>query len=178
MHDQMAAYYRRSCYLPYWYADSKSAFVRGRGTNSLFRQVYDFSSICSAMVHVAYWMCLLSLTQSRLSILKSCSRIIHIDTEELMRLEKLSKEYANNISMSIPWFANPKNGWAGRIMAMRPLNFLLLHYRQRNEWDKVSWCVGMTKDLGIYNGNPSQNKTMAKRNRVNVHQTQEIGWVE
>lgn len=99
------------------------------------------------MVHIAYWMSLLSLIEAQLAISHTFANEVEIDID-VARLEKLRKEFVDNIVMSVPYLGEAKNGWAGRTTAMRPLHFLLARFKERCEWQEASWCVTMLKSFG------------------------------
>lgn len=119
----------------------------------LFKRIYDFPSIQTASSHISYWMCQMLLVEARISIVSTFFTTVEdaIDTRsaDLVRLRRLADGYADSICMSMPFMGKSDNGWAGRIMAIRPLNLLMMHYKQRCDWQKLSWCAQCASDLKL-----------------------------
>lgn len=117
---------------------------------SLFSYTYDFADLEAAKLHIGYWMCLLALVDARRDVSRTYRGILDIElSEPFALLEKLANEYADHICMSIPFMGRPKCGWSGRVIAIRPLRFLLQHFRKRGDWQKLGWCVQCAADLCV-----------------------------
>ena len=156
MHDWMAEYYKNIPGCLQWTTEAcQLPWPIGRGTLSLFRRVYDFSDIQTAIVHINYYLCLLVLVEAHLEIRNIHGHRQDAEYAEYMRLKRLSAEYADSLCKCMPFLGKPTNGWAGRIMAIRPLHLLLLHFRKRLDWQKLSWCVECAADLGIVRSQPN-----------------------
>ena len=115
----------------------------------IFRVAYDFSDLEGCILHIGYWMCLLTLVESQLDIMAQYRDVLDPEPAELIRLEKLSGEYADNICMSIPFMGKRESRWSGKLFAIRPLRFLLAYFKKRSSWQKLGWCVQCAKDLEI-----------------------------
>lgn len=148
LHICMKSYYESTAGAHYQYTATESQ--PRSGVTPLFPFSYGFADLESTKMHIGYWMCLLALTDARLEISKTYRHPLDIDSSEpIARLDKLVNEYADHICMSIPFMGRPSCGWSGRVIAIRPLRFLLQHFRKRGEWQKLCWCVQCATDLAI-----------------------------
>lgn len=148
LHGCMKSYYEVNAGVHYQYSVTRTD--KRRGVTPLFHFSYEFTDLESTTMHIGYWMCLLALTDTRLDISKAYRRLLDIESSEpFARLEKLVNEYADHICMSIPFMGRPSCGWSGRVIAIRPLRFLLQHFRKRGDWQKLSWCVQCAADLAV-----------------------------
>lgn len=157
LHEWFSKYYKAvpmSSALYWTEPASSSPFHQERpGTCPLFKHIYAFPDLMTASGHLSYWMCQLMLVEARISIVQTffteIEAVIDTGLSDLVRLRKISDGYADSICMSMPLMGRPANGWAGRIVAIRPLNLLVTHYKQRREWQKLSWCAQCAADLKL-----------------------------
>lgn len=149
LHDWMAGYYQTTSVLHYRPVDTRqlscSSACRPPG---LFQRVFDFYDLQTAFNYVTFWMCLLALTDAHIEICMTHQRNYELDYMEYFRLKKLAAEYADSICMSMPYMGQSFNGLSGRLMTIRPLHFLLLHFKKHGDWQKLAWCVQCAADLG------------------------------
>ena len=149
LHDWMAGYNKTTSVVQYRPIDpSQLSFPSARGPPCLFQRVFDFCDLQTAFNYVTFWMCLLALTQAQIEILMTHHRIYDPDHTDFFRLKRLSAEYADSICMSMPYMGQSFHGWCGRLMTIRPLHFLLLHFKKHYDWQKLAWCVQCAADLG------------------------------
>ena len=149
LHDWMAGYYKTTSVIQYRPVDpSQLSSSSARSPTSLFRRLFDFLDLQTAFNYVTFWMCLLALTETHIDIVLTYQRNYDLDHNEYFRLKKLSAEYADSICMSMPYMGQPFNGWSGRLMTIRPLHFLVLHFKKHCDWRKLAWCVQCAADLG------------------------------
>jgi hypothetical protein len=119
-----------------------------RETRALFAHTYEFNELADAMIFTTYWMCLLVLSQVHLEIVDTYQHKLEIEHTEYLRLQRLSDEYADSLCMTMSFMGRPSNGWAGRLGAVRPLHFLMLHYQHQKHWAKLRWVKRCAEDIG------------------------------
>ena len=160
LHDWMAGYYKTTSYIQYRPVDQRQlSCTSTHRSPCLFPRVFDFHDLQFAFDYVTYWMCLLALNEAHIEIATTHHRRFDADFNDCFRLKKRSAEYADNICMSMPYFGQSSNGWSSRNVAIRPLQFLLVHFKRHCDWQKLAWVVQCAAHIGSVRVDPGKSSS-------------------
>lgn len=149
LYDWMGIYSAQFDVSTYWLVDSEhSSLPRIRSTKLLFNKVYEFPDFRFALLHITFWMSLIALFQSYIRILEMHSSKLGYDHIQDYTIRKKANEHADDLCRAIPYMGKYGHGFASRIMAIHPLHFLSLYFKERKNWAKLAWCKHFAIDIG------------------------------
>jgi hypothetical protein len=149
LYDWMGAYAAQHSRPLYWLVDVQhSTCATVRNTKALFGKIYEFDDLHIAIIHVTVWMSLISLFQSYARILDSHHSKLGTEYTQYFRVKKMLNEYADHLCRTMPFMGRKDSGYAGRIMAIRPLHLLSSYFKDQKNWSKLAWCSHCAVDMG------------------------------
>jgi hypothetical protein len=149
LYDWIGAYSATHSRSLYWLVDvQNSTCATVRNTKALFGKIYEFNDLHIAIIHITVWMSLMSLFQSYARILDTHHSILDTEYTQHFRVKKLLNEYADHLCRTMPFMGRRDSGYAGRIMAIRPLHLLSLYFKEQKNWAKLAWCSHCAVDMG------------------------------
>lgn len=152
LHRWLSGYYEQMPKAQYRIADSP--FTKQSPnvlllTSTLFRKCFVLPNIMATMTHMLYWMCMALLAGSRHQLLTKRKHEFDVDDLQLKATTSTLVESLDNIAMSMPYTKEKECGWSGRLLAIRPIHFLVIGYKELQDWDKVAWCLQCAAELKI-----------------------------
>ena len=99
----------------------------------------------------------MSLIQSYLKILDAHHGKLATEYMQYIPLKKSLNEHADHLCRAVPFLARGDGGYSGRMMAIRPLNFLSLHFKEQKDWAKLAWCTHCAVELGSIGSQKQQD---------------------
>lgn len=149
LYDWMGVYSAQFDVPTYWLVDSEhSLFPRIRNTKLLFNKVYDFPDFRFALLHITFWMSLMALLQSYIKILGAHGSALSYEYLQDYTIRKTTTEYADHLCRAMPYMGKREHGFASRVMAIRPLHFLSLYFKEQKSWAMLAWCTYCAVDIG------------------------------
>ena len=149
LYDWMGAYSTQNPRPLYWLVDVQNTTCAAvRDTKALFGKIYEFNDLHIAIIHVTFWMSLMSLFQSYARILDAHHSKLDSEYTQYFRVKKMLDEYAAHLCRTMPFMGRRDSGYAGRIMAIRPLHLLSLYFKEQKNWSKLAWCSHCAVDMG------------------------------